>query len=312
MAMRVEFWTFRKKYFTHISRKKQFYPHQKMKKIISIVLSVAFVLAVAPANAQTNQFTHQTGKHLEVDGAKIYYEEIENAGKPTLLFLHGGFGNIEDFNSILPMFTGDYRIIGIDSRGHGKSTLGTDKLTYKRLQLDVEAVAKYLHLKDIDIIGFSDGGIVACRLAAENNISIRRMVTIGATWSLSDAELIAKIMEGKTPEGYRKSFRQSYEFHQQYNPEPDFDKFAKCVSEMWFDKTDEGYPLANVANIGVPTLIVRGDEDRMLPLESAVELNRKIKKSWLLNIPFAPHAAYKKYPQVFEVVTKDFLNKPEL
>jgi pimeloyl-ACP methyl ester carboxylesterase len=61
------------------------------------------------------------------------------------------------------MFTGDYHIIGIDSRGHGKSTLGTGKLTYRRSQLDVEAVVNRLYLKNIDIIGYSDGGIIAYR-----------------------------------------------------------------------------------------------------------------------------------------------------
>jgi pimeloyl-ACP methyl ester carboxylesterase len=106
-----------------------------MKKIILIILTFAFFTITS--NAQTVEFNHKAGNYIEVDGANIYYEEIENVGKPTLLFLHGGFGNIEDYNSMLPMFADDYHIVGIDSRGHGKSTFGTSKLTYKRLQLDV-------------------------------------------------------------------------------------------------------------------------------------------------------------------------------
>ncbi|MDL2323165.1 alpha/beta hydrolase, partial [Bacteroidales bacterium OttesenSCG-928-A17] len=278
-----------------------------MKKAVSIIsLTLAFITLTV--NAQTDKFNHETGKYLKVDGANIYYEEIENPGKPTLLFLHGGFGNIEGFNSILPMFTDDYHIVGIDSRGHGKSTLGTDELTYKRLQIDVEAVVNHLQLKDINIIGFSDGGIVAYRLAAAGNISIRKIVTIGATWSLADAELMEELMADMTPDKCRTSFKSSYEFHQKYNPEPDFDKFAKCTIEMWIDKTEDGYPLESVEKINVPTLIIRGNNDSMLPLESAVELTTKIKGSLLLNIPFAPHGAYRKYPQIFETITKEFLS----
>jgi len=261
--------------------------------------------------AQTVEFNHKTGKYLEVDGANIYYEEIENAGKPTLLFLHGGFGNIEDFNSILQMFSNDYHIVGIDSRGHGKSTVGTDKLTYKQLQLDVEAVISHLQLKNIDIIGFSDGGIIAYRLAAANSVPIRKIITIGATWSLSDAELMGKLMAGTTPEDCRNYFKQSFDFYLQHNPQPDFDKFAKCVIEMWTDKTEDGYPHESVENINVPMLIIRGNDDYMFPLESAVELTAKIQKSLLFNIPFAPHDAHRKYPQIFEVITKEFLNKCE-
>jgi pimeloyl-ACP methyl ester carboxylesterase len=176
-----------------------------MKRVTLITLTLA--LFAITSNAQTIEFNHKTGKYLTVDGANIYYEEIKNRGKPTLLFLHGGFGNMEDYNVILPMFADDYHIVGIDSRGHGKSTMGTSKLTYKRLQLDVEAVVNHLQLRDIHIIGFSDGGVIAYRLAAANRIPIRKIITIGATWSLSDAELVEKIMaDMMTLEGWKEVF----------------------------------------------------------------------------------------------------------
>ncbi|MCL1943811.1 MAG: alpha/beta hydrolase [Candidatus Azobacteroides sp.] len=175
--------------------------------IISAVFTFAFTLIAITTDAQITEFNHKTGKYLEVDDANIYYEEIENVGKPTLLMLHSGFGNIEDFNSILHIFTGDYHIIGIDSRGHGKSTLGTGKLTYRRLQLDVEAVVNRLHLKNIDIIGYSDGGVIAYRLAAADKISIRKIVTIGGTWSLSDAGPAENLMAETTPEDCRNYFK---------------------------------------------------------------------------------------------------------
>ena len=280
-----------------------------MKRIVLMIISTAFTFAFFAeiTNAQTNEFNHKAGKYLDIDSAKIHYEETGNAEKPALLLLHGGFGNIEDLNSIVQMFANDYHIIGIDSRGHGKSTLGTDKLTYKQLQLDVESVVTHLQLKNIDIIGFSDGGIVAYRLAAENNISIRKIVTIGGTWSLSDAELAEKLMADVTVEDCKQIFKEDFDFYRQNNPQPDFDKFVKCVSEMWADKTEDGYPLASVENIDVPTLIIRGNDDYMFPLESAVELTTKVKNSLLLNIPFAPHTASKKYPQIFETITKEFL-----
>jgi len=280
-----------------------------MKKVILVIISVIFTLAfiTVKANAQATEFNHKAGKYIEIDGANIYYEEIENVGKPILLMLHGGFGNIQDFNLILPMFINDYHIVGIDSRGHGKSTLGTNKLTYKRLQLDVETIVNHLQLKNIDIIGYSDGGVIAYRLAAAKNISIRKIVTIGATWSLSDAELIEKLMADASPENNRRWFRRSFEFHQEHNSALNFDKFAECVIEMWTDKTEDGYPLASVENIKVPMLIIRGNDDYMFPLESAFELTQRVENSLLLNIPFAPHGAHRKYPQIFEIITKEFL-----
>ncbi|MCD8194670.1 MAG: alpha/beta hydrolase, partial [Tannerellaceae bacterium] len=220
-----------------------------MKKNIIIIL--VFALFAITSNAQTVEFNHKAGEYIEVDGANIYYEEIENKGKPTLLFLHGGFGNIEDFNPILQMFADDYHIVGIDSRGHGKSTLGTTgKLTYKRLQIDVEEVVNHLQLKDIHIIGFSDGGVIAYRLAAANEIPIRKIITIGATWSLSDAELMEKIVKDITLDDWKGYFLDFYQLH---NPQPDFERFTKCIIDMWTDKTKDGYPLQSVENITIPT-----------------------------------------------------------
>jgi pimeloyl-ACP methyl ester carboxylesterase len=47
-------------------------------------------------------FHHDSGEYLDIDGARIYYEITGNENSPALLVLHGGFGNIEDFNTILP------------------------------------------------------------------------------------------------------------------------------------------------------------------------------------------------------------------
>ena len=115
-------------------------------------------------------------------------------------------------------------------------------------------------------------------------------------------------MEGETPEKSRVTWlRESFNFYQKHNPIPDFNKFAKCVFEMWTDKTEEGYPQESVENIDVPMLIIRGNDDYMFSLESAVELTTKVKKSLLFNIPFAPHKAFSKYPQIFEIIKK-FIN----
>ena len=125
------------------------------------------------------KFDHQSGQYLEVGTARIYYEVAGTEGKPVLLILHGGFGSLEDTTSIhdalYPLFT----VIGIDTRGHGKSTLGSEELTYQRVQQDVELVLQHLKIDRLSILGFSDGGIVAYRLAAFSNLRIEKMVTIG-------------------------------------------------------------------------------------------------------------------------------------
>ena len=112
-------------------------------------------------------FNHRDGQHLDIDGARIYVEEQGNPDGPALLFLPGGFDQIETWNLLAPGLAATHRLIGIDSRGHGCSTLGPQPLSYRRLEEDVKAVVQHLGLAHYGVIGHSDGGIVALRLAAD-------------------------------------------------------------------------------------------------------------------------------------------------
>ena len=77
-------------------------------------------------------FNHRDGQHLDIDGARIYVEEQGNPDGPTLLFLPGGFDQIETWNLLMPGLAATHRLIGIDSRGHGRSTLGPQPLSYRQ------------------------------------------------------------------------------------------------------------------------------------------------------------------------------------
>jgi pimeloyl-ACP methyl ester carboxylesterase len=281
-----------------------------MKKIFLFsIVALPLWMACTIQPRENKIFDHHSGNYLEIEGAKIYYEQIENKGKPVLLFLHGGFGDIESFNTIIPLFCDDFHIIGIDSRGQGKSTLGADKLTYERLQLDVERVLNHLQINHLHIIGFSDGGIVGYRLARAGNISIDKLVTIGATWSLDDIKLAKELFSEITAAACKEIFAKTFVKYEKNNPAPDFDKLATLLLEMWVDETASGYPYEGMETVTVPTLIVRGNEDAIFTLDSGVALSKKIKNALFFNIPFAPHNVFSAQPEIFGIITKQFLEK---
>ncbi len=131
-------------------------------------------------------FNHQSDQYISIDEAKIYFETIGDKKNPILLMLHGGFGTIEELNSIVSYLANEFYIIGIDSRGHGKSTLGNKKLTYQQIQFDVESVLKALSIDTVNIIGFSDGGVVGYRIALSYSIKVDKLITMGASWKEQD------------------------------------------------------------------------------------------------------------------------------
>lgn len=254
-------------------------------------------------------FTHRTGQHIDIDGARIYVETTGQAKGPALVLLHGGFGTMEDFNTITPALGRTWRLIGIDTRGHGMSTLGGSTWTYERAQKDVEQVLKTLGLQKFTLLGFSDGGIAALRLAALTQVHIDRLVVVGSTWHNKNLASSRAILSRVTPQSWREKFPDTYEAYQALNPEPDFDTFGKALIEGWQDTTASGHPGDAVSDIHCPALIVRGDEDHLTTIEDAVELSHRIKGAHLFSVPLAGHVAYDDQVEVFQAGLEDFLQQ---
>lgn len=253
-------------------------------------------------------FDHHSGEYLQIDGARIYYEVTDKENSAALLVLHGGFGNLENFNTILPDLDKEFKVIGIDSRGQGRSTLGSKELTYEQIQKDVERVLEHLNIDSFNIIGFSDGGIVAYRLASLTSLNIEKLVTIGSRWHLKNTEPTREMFLKITGESWRKKFPDTYDDYQKLNPEPNFDFLAQSLVNMWLDSNSSGYPNEAVKNISCPLLIVRGDDDHLVSRETVVELSRYVKNSRLLNIPFAGHTAFEEQKEIFMISLNKFLN----
>lgn len=241
---------------------------------------------------QATRFTHQNGHHLLVDGASLYVEEIGNPDGPALIFLHGGFGNIETFNAITPALADTYRLIGIDSRGHGKSTLGTRTLTYRQIQQDVEDVVQQLGLSRYGVAGFSDGGIVALRLAANPANPVDQLITIGAHWHLAEDDPTRELVAGISTNFWRTHFPEEYERYHALSPAPDFDDLVERVSALWLDDGPDGYPGESVRNISAPLLVIHGEDDPVVLRSNPLELVERVKGARLLWLPLTGHAAH--------------------
>ena len=254
-----------------------------------------------------NKFDHNSGEHLEIAGAKIYFEMHGTENSPALLFLHGGFGTMEDFNHIVSKLAKEYRIVGIDSRGQGKSTLGKEILTYERMQRDVERVLVYLGIEKLSIIGFSDGGITAYRLASFSALKIEKLVTISSRWHIKNTEFAKDFLAKVTGESWQAKFPETFEIYQKLNAEPDFDFLAESLVKLWLDESSSGYPNEAVKNIPCPLLIVRGDDDHLISKETVFELSEIIETAHLLNIPFAGHAAFVEQKEIFINSLNQFL-----
>jgi len=96
---------------------------------------------------------------LPLDDADLYYEET-GTGQP-LVFLHGGWSNTDAWGRQVSHFADDYRVVTVDTRGHGR-TGPTDRRRYT-LDLYVDDLEELLSTLDVErpvICGISQGGMV--------------------------------------------------------------------------------------------------------------------------------------------------------
>lgn len=79
-----------------------------------------------------------TGKYVDANGIKIYYEEY-GQGQPLLL-LHGNSESIQSFRQQIPEFSKHYRVIAVDTRGQGKSSENGMTYSYDLFADDMNAL----------------------------------------------------------------------------------------------------------------------------------------------------------------------------
>ncbi len=254
-------------------------------------------------------FTHHSGEYLQVDDARLYFEVIGDRSASPIVALHGGLGSLLDFNGIVDALPSSYCIVGVDFRGHGRSTLGNVPLSYQQYQRDVLKVLDHLGFGACTFLGFSDGGIVAYRLAAQTPERVAALVTIGATWKLEPDGPVYEMLRNLTAEVWQEMSPESVEYYHSVNPEQTFTRLVQSVVALWTDTTPCGYPGESVGQITAPALLIRGDDDPLFPLSEIVELRQRVASSQLFNVPFAGHEVHVDSPSLFLGGVKDFLER---
>jgi pimeloyl-ACP methyl ester carboxylesterase len=124
---------------------------------------------------------------LHIHDVDIYYEE-HGHGFPLIL-LHGNGEDCSIFNQQVARFSPHFRVIAIDSRGHGRSTRQLESLSYKDMANDVVVLLDHLKIEKCHITGFSDGGIIALYLSMRIPERIEKMVLIGTNYNPSGIKL---------------------------------------------------------------------------------------------------------------------------
>jgi pimeloyl-ACP methyl ester carboxylesterase len=225
--------------------------------------------------------------------ARIWWETF-GAGPPVVV-LHGGFGSIEAMAGQIPTLAKTRRVIAVDARGHGRSSTTAAALHYADMTDDVVAVLDALRVDRVDVVGWSDGGIVALDLALRYPARVGRIVAIGANASPDGYDPHASPdVASFTPDGPELApVRAQYE-----RIAPDPSRFPWLVTSLQrLYETEPSWTADDLAKITAPTLLIVGAHDAIRPAHTAW-MARTIPGARAVTIAGASHSVPLERPDV--------------
>src|SRR3984885_12531207 len=235
------------------------------------------------------------GQHIRVDDVSIFCETF-GAGPPVLV-LHGGLGYIEDMSFQIMALAKSHFVIAVDSRGHGRSTGANGPLNYSLMSDDMVKVLNSLKINRVDVVGWSDGGIIGLDLAMRHPERIRRLVAISANYNPGGL-------------GYTPSVEDVPRIALRYRllaPNPaQWPDLYRNVFAMW--RTQPQYTLNDLSHIKAPTLVMAGEYD-LIKREHTNQLAKAIPGSRESIIAHATHLVPIEKPDIVNPEILNFLDE---
>lgn len=174
----------------------------------------------------------------------LYCQE-QGAGVPLLL-LHGNGEDGTYFVHQMDAFAQHYRVIAVDTRGHGKSPRGTASFTIRQFAEDLLDFMDALHLEKAHILGFSDGGNIALTFALRYPERVDRLILNGA--NLNPAGVKASVQIPIVVGFHIASLFRN-------------EKARQHAALLGLMVKEPNFSPADLAKLTVPTLVIAGTKD---------------------------------------------------
>ena len=147
--------------------------------------------------------------------SEIHLNYVERGAGDVLLLLHGNGESLDYFAGQIDFFAKAYRVIALDTRGHGASPRGSAPFTIRQFAEDLRAFMDEKGIESAHILGFSDGGNIALSFALKYPRRVKKLILNGANLDPWGVKLhvqlpivlgyhAARLFAGKRPAARRK------------------------------------------------------------------------------------------------------------
>jgi pimeloyl-ACP methyl ester carboxylesterase len=235
-----------------------------------------------------------------VNDIQMYYATY-GAGKPVLL-IHGGLGHADIWAAQVADLMRDHLVIVADSRGHGRSTRSAQPYGYDLMSSDYLALLDYLKIDKVDLVGWSDGGIIGLDIAMNHPERLNHLFAQAANITTDGVD--PGVGEDAVFGAYITAMAADYA---RMSPTPDqFEPFVAQISEMW--ATQPNWTDAQVAAITVPTAIVAGEHDEAILRPHTEKIAALIPGAKLVILPGVSHFAMLQAPDEYTAAVRAFID----
>jgi pimeloyl-ACP methyl ester carboxylesterase len=243
--------------------------------------------------------------YLRIRSSQIYYE-ISGVGEPLLL-LHGGFGTVEDFASQTPELARHFKVVAFERPGHGHSADTAEPFSFDKMSAYTVDFIESLKLGAANIVGWSDGAIIALLVAISRPDLVRRLIPISGLFdtnaqSPEDLNWIRSL----TPESFRKAASPLVKRYDEISPDgpAHFPVIVEKTKRLWLNEPT--ITTRELAKISAPTLVMAGDMEA-IPMEHTLELFKSIRGAQLCIVPGTTHSLMSQKPDMVNTAILDFL-----
>jgi non-heme chloroperoxidase len=263
------------------------------------------------------------------DNVEIFYKDWGPRNAQPIVFHHGWPLSADDWDTQMLYFLAEgYRVVASDRRGHGRSSQVSDGHDMDHYAADVAAVVEHLDLRNAVHVGHSTGGGQALRYVArhgQKQSRVAQLVLIGAVPPImvktarNPGGLAVAVFDGLRAQvaANRAQFYQDFAGGPFYGYNRPGANVSQPVIQNWWRQAMMGSAKAQYEGIkafsetdftedlkmvDVPTLVMHGDDDQIVPIADSALLSAKLLKNGTLKV-------YKNFPHGMCTTNADVINR---
>jgi pimeloyl-ACP methyl ester carboxylesterase len=251
-------------------------------------------------------------------GARIYWDE-EGSGAPLLLIMGLGWPS-QAWHRLRPVLSEKYRTIALDNRGVGKSEVPAGPYSIPQMASDAAAVLNAARVNTAHVFGVSMGGMIAQEFALQYPNKVRSLIlgctAAGGSQAVRAEEQVLQVLmtRGQDPDQFAKAINP---FIYDAATSPQLVEEDTAVRRQWY-ASGEAYfaqlqaimaweAYSRLPQIAASTLVIHGENDRLVPAENGKRIAARIAGAKLVMIPGASHIFTTDQPALAQAAILDFL-----